>query len=397
MTVLAVIPARGGSKGVPGKNLIPICGMPLIARAVASCRAAETVDRVVVSTDSGEIADVARSAGAEVVARPAALSGDTASSESALVHALDLKGGADEFDVVVLVQCTSPFIDPADIDRAVSLVRSGRYDSVFSAAPDEVFLWSDNGAGGLVGVNHDPAVRPRRQDRPVQLAETGAFYAMRVDGFRASGHRFFGNVGAVTVDPMTALEIDHPSDVELARAISPVVARRSGSTDAARWQRVRALVTDFDGVHTDDSASVDERGVESVRVSRADGMGISRLRAAGLHVMILTTDLSPVAARRAGKLQVECLSGVDDKAATLAGWAADQGLALDEIAYLGNDVNDLGALAVVGLPASVADAHPDVRAAAVHITAKPGGHGAVREFADTILHRQACGSFAGSE
>ncbi|HWH96886.1 MAG TPA: NTP transferase domain-containing protein, partial [Pseudolysinimonas sp.] len=118
--VVAVIPARGGSKGVPGKNLRRVGGMPLIGRAVAAARAASRVDRVVVSTDDDEIAAVAREWGAEVVDRPAALAGDTASSESALMHTLDtLRSRGVETGILVFLQATSPFIDPADLDDAI--------------------------------------------------------------------------------------------------------------------------------------------------------------------------------------------------------------------------------------------------------------------------------------
>ncbi|MGO2050187.1 MAG: KdsC family phosphatase, partial [Microbacterium sp.] len=141
----------------------------------------------------------------------------------------------------------------------------------------------------------------------------------------------------------------------------------------------------FDGVHTDDTAFVDSNGHEFVRVSREDGMGVSRLRRAGIPMLILSTETNAVVGARGRKLQVPVLQAIDDKAAALAEWAAGEGIALGDIAYLGNDVNDLGAMGIVGWPVAVADAHPLVRAQARVVLARDGGDGAVRELIERVL------------
>jgi YrbI family 3-deoxy-D-manno-octulosonate 8-phosphate phosphatase len=130
---------------------------------------------------------------------------------------------------------------------------------------------------------------------------------------------------------------------------------------------------------------VDQLGRESVRVSRSDGAGIARLRAAGIPVLILSAEQNPVVGRRAEKLGVECAQGVAEKGAVLRDWAAARGIRLDRIAYLGNDRGDLPALELVGWPITVPDAAPEALAAARHVLSRPGGHGAVRELADLIL------------
>ncbi len=219
MSVIAVIPARGGSVGVTGKNVREVGGQPLVARAVASARRASTIDRVIVSTDDATIAEVARRAGAFVVDRPAALATATASSESALLHALATIDVTPE--VLVFLQATSPFIDPADLDLAVRRVRGGEADAVFSAVSTPVFLWGPGARGeGWRGINHDAAVRPRRQDLPPQVAETGAFYVMRAAGFLAAQHRFFGRVEPHLVDERWAVDIDTEVELEVARALA---------------------------------------------------------------------------------------------------------------------------------------------------------------------------------
>jgi CMP-N-acetylneuraminic acid synthetase len=224
VNVVALIPARGGSKGVPGKNLRTVGGVPLVTRAVKTALADSLVSRVFVSTDDEAIASEARSAGAEIVTRPADLSHDEASSESALLHSLDQLG--EPADIVVFLQATSPFIDAAALTGAIEQVRDGVYDVVFSAVETFEFLWTAGGAG----VNHDPEHRPRRQDREPHFRETGAFYVMHAVGFRTAGHRFFGRIGLAVVDPATAIEIDTIGELELASAIEPFIGGRTDRT-----------------------------------------------------------------------------------------------------------------------------------------------------------------------
>lgn len=228
LRVVAVVPARAGSKGIPGKNLRSVAGRSLVRRAVESGRAARLVDEVVVSTDGDAIADEARAAGALVVRRPADLAGDEATSESALLHVLDeLRADGIEPEVLLFLQATSPFIDPDDLDDAVARVLGGSADAVFAATPSHAFLWRTDEAGRAVAVNHDASTRPRRQDRTPEHRETGAFYALRTEGFRRHRHRFFGRVELSPVDPRGAIDIDDPADLALAEALAPVLDTRS--------------------------------------------------------------------------------------------------------------------------------------------------------------------------
>ncbi|MGI3785941.1 MAG: cytidylyltransferase domain-containing protein [Janthinobacterium lividum] len=383
--VVAVIPARGGSKGVPGKNLRRVGGRALVSRAVDACRRAAYVDAVYVSTDDDAIAAEATLAGAGIIRRPAELAGDTASSESALLHALDvLAESGVRPDTLVFAQCTSPFLDPADLDRGVELVRDGVAGSVFSAVATYEFLWR-SGPAGLTGQNHDPDGRPRRQDRAADYRETGGFYVLDVVGFRAARHRFFGSVGVVVVPERSSVDVDTEADLEVASALAPLLDR----TGAPEGLDVDVVITDFDGVHTDDSALVDSAGTESVRVSRSDGLGVERLQAAGVPLLIVSKETNAVVRARAAKLHVEVVSGVERKAEVVLRWLAEHDVAPDRVAYVGNDVNDLDVMAVVGWPVAVADARPEVRRAARLVLARPGGAGAVRELCDLVLSARA--------
>ncbi len=376
--VVAVIPARGGSKGVPGKNLRRVGGVPLVARAVHAAHAAG-VGAVYVSTDDAAIAAAARAAGADVIDRPVEISGDLASSESALLHSLDVLAARGRTpSVLVFLQATSPFIDSTALSAAVERVRAGDADSVFSAFETYAFLWRADEHGGASGVNHDASFRPRRQDRKAHWQETGAFYVMAVDGFRASGHRFFGRTAMQPVPEASAIEIDDLEQFEIASRLAP-------QFEDVRVVRALAVVTDFDGVHTDDTAIVGVDGVELVRVSRSDGLGVERLRNAGIPVLILSKERHPVVAARAAKLGVEVLHGVDDKASVLKRWCAESGIEPADVAYIGNDVNDAQCLEFVGWPVVPADANEEVRPLARVVLSKNGGRGAVRELAEMVL------------
>ncbi|WP_316747668.1 N-acylneuraminate cytidylyltransferase [Streptomyces herbicida] len=409
--VLAVIPARGGSKGVPAKNLAPVGGVPLVARAVRECRASRLVTDVVVSTDDQAIAAAARQAGAEVVLRPAAIAGDTATSEAAVLHAMDAHEAlhGSPVDVVLLVQCTSPFLIREDVDGVAAAVVENGADTAVTVAPFHGFIWRDAGddpkvvepdradelggatkvanstaTDGGYGVNHDKSFRPRRQDRPQDLLETGAAYAMEAQGFREHNHRFFGRTELVRTDPARVLEIDDPHDLARARALAPLFdADLPGSLPTA--DDIDAVVLDFDGTQTDDRVLIDSDGREFVSVHRGDGLGIAALRKSGLKMLILSTEQNPVVAARARKLQIPVLHGIDRKDLALKQWCEEQGIAPERVLYVGNDVNDLPCFALVGWPVAVASAHDVVRGAARAVTTVPGGDGAIREIASWIL------------
>ena len=214
---LALIPARGGSKGIPGKNLQEVGGVPLVGRSVRAALASTRVSRVVVSTDDDAIAAAARSHGAEVVRRPEHLAGDTASSESALLHALEqLSLDGPLPPQLVFLQCTSPFTSGEQIDQVLEALDAPGVGSSFAVAPWHGFLWRGDGRG----INHDPQQpRQRRQDLEPSYLETGAIYAMDTAAFRASGSRFCPPWQPVVLQH-SGPEIDTPADLALCRALA---------------------------------------------------------------------------------------------------------------------------------------------------------------------------------
>ncbi len=215
---LAIIPARGGSKGVPRKNVLPLAGKPLLAHTIEQARRANSVARLVVSTDDSEIGAVAQAYGAEVIWRPAAISDDCAASESALLHVIDtLQQGRETLpELIIFLQCTSPLTTAEDIDGVVQVLLTEEADTALAVTPFHYFLWQQVEDGDAVGVNHDKRVRLLRQQRTPQYRETGAVYVMRTAGFLQAKHRFFGKTALYSVPPERCLEIDEPFDFQLA-------------------------------------------------------------------------------------------------------------------------------------------------------------------------------------
>ncbi|MBU3036028.1 acylneuraminate cytidylyltransferase [Tritonibacter mobilis] len=380
-----IILARGGSKGVPGKNLRPVGGVSLIGRAVRAGRAAAGVTAVYVSTDDSAIATEAALHGARIIERPAELAGDTASSEAGWLHAVpivrqDLPG----LDKLVFLQCTSPFTTGADIDGCLAQMAQRGTDCALSVTEDHSFLWGLDDAGRGVGINHDARQqRQRRQDLPPQYCESGAIYCVQLAPFLATGQRFCGSVALYPVDH-PPIEIDSLQDFALCAQIATAGGRCELAP--ARLREVKAIVMDFDGVHTDNLVLTDQNGIESVRTSRGDGMGISALRDSGCYqMMILSKERNPVVLKRAEKLQLEVHHSIDDKVAALTGWLDARGLSWADLLYVGNDINDRAAMERAGLSACPADSHPTILAIADWILPLPGGRGALRAMADTLL------------
>ena len=236
MECVAIIPARGGSKGIPGKNLRPVAGVPLVAHVLRAARGAKHVSRVVVSTDDDAIAAAARAEGADVVRRPAEISGDTASSESALLHALAVLAATEGYrpELLVFMQCTSPLTLPEDVDAAVEALVQKQADTAFTVAPFHGFIWAETPSGESIGLNHDKSNRPRRQDRKPEYLENGAVYVMKVAPFLEKKHRFFGKTVMSVMPEERTLDIDEPADLERA---GQQLARRGQSAAGSRAEK----------------------------------------------------------------------------------------------------------------------------------------------------------------
>lgn len=384
---VTIIPARGGSKGVPRKNVRPVAGKPLLAWTVEAAVNAKTVDRVIVSTDDAEIGAVAERYGAEVVWRPAEISGDTVSSESALLHVLQvLKTRGEVPEEIVFLQATSPLTTAEDIDACVNRLAETGADSAFTAKPFFYFVWKENPDGSCDGINHDKRTRPRRQDREPQYEENGAVYVMKTEGFLKTRHRFFGKTVMSLMPEERCFEIDTAFDLDVVERLLSGRQDRTSNGRRPLPASIGAIVFDFDGVMTDDTVWVSQTGEEAVRCSRADGQGLSRARGWNIPILILSSETNPVVAARAAKLGLEVIYGVRlrSKAKVLEAWAQAHAVVPERIVYMGNDLNDVACMRWAGFAAVPADASAEAKAVADWVAERPGGRGAVRAFLDYI-------------
>lgn len=378
MDALAIIPARGGSKGLPRKNVRPFCGKPLIAWTIEAALGARSVKEVVVSTDDPEIAEVSVGCGARVVWRPAALSHDTAPSEAALLHALGELGV--ERGALAFMQCTSPLVLPEDVDG--TLARLAGADSAFTAAPSHRFLW-DAGPSGAEPIGHKASHRPMRQQLTSRYVEVGAVYAMDIEGFLKARSRFFGRVELYPIPLERSLEIDDETDFLLAETL---MRRRLERSKASLLpQELKALVVDFDGVLTDNRVAVDEEGREQVVCHRGDGWAVERLKSAGIRLAVLTHESNPAVEHRCQKLGVERLVARGEKLPVLEAWLARCGVGPSQTLYVGNDLPDVPCMLHVGCGVAPSDALPPAKRAARIVLESAGGRGCLRELAGLIL------------
>jgi CMP-N-acetylneuraminic acid synthetase len=223
VSVLGIVPARGGSKGVPGKNLAPVAGEPLLVHTIRAALAAVSLDRIVVSTDSEEIAAVARAAGAEVVMRPAELAADDSPTEDALIHVLDALGPPDPVYVVTL-EPTSPLRSAELVDRCVGLARERDADGVLTVAPTTEIL--GRLADGLFQPL-EPGQARRRQDRHALHREVSTVYVTKAAHLRATRSVLAEPLYAVAVSEEEAIDINTELDLVVADAI---LRRRRGAS-----------------------------------------------------------------------------------------------------------------------------------------------------------------------
>lgn len=368
---------------MPNKNLWSVAGEPLLAHSLRQARQSNHVREVCVSTDDDMIAAVATAQGAEVVRRPLELASDFATSESAILHVLDdrLARGIPDPDIVVFLQCTAPVRRSGDIDRAIEQYVAEDADTMFSACRDQNYIWARR-EGRLESITYDYQARQRSQDFEDQYRENGSMFLFQPDFFRAHGNRLGGKIAVFEMDYWSSFDIDTPQHAELVDWIlrRPEYRRADSFPDV-----VSLVVFDFDGVMTDNTVTVSESGEEWVRCDRGDGLGIDRLREAGIPMIILSTEKNLTVAARAQKLRLEHYQGVGEKGEFLKEYLAKRGVAPKEVVYLGNDVNDSGCFELVGCPVAVADAHPEIIQRAQIVLSKRGGEGAVRELSDRLL------------
>ena len=404
--IIAVIPARGGSKGILRKNIRLFAGYPLIAWSIAAAKQSHAVSRIIVSTDDEEIAAVAREYGAETpFRRPSVLAQDTSTDLPVLEHALKWLDEAEAYrpDVIVQLRPTSPIRPTGMVDAAIFiLLNHPDADCVRGVVPagqNPFKMWRFNGedkplhplleAEGIAEPYNAP-----RQILPVIYWQTGHIDAIRVSTITTKRSVTGDAVYPLVIDPRYTVDIDtieHWAKYEslaysaTSQIVSPGRSRRSPPDD------VKLIILDFDGVVTDNFVLTDGDGKEIVAASRSDSMYLGTLREKGVETMILSTERNPVVSARAKKMGVDVIQGIGvaDKGRVLTDLLRKKTIKPENVIFVGNDLNDLPCFEIAGWAVAVADAYPEVLRAADFVLSRKGGHGAIRELCEIVLKRVA--------
>ena len=399
--ILALIPARGGSKGIPRKNIRNFAGVPLIGWSIAAAQQSKQVTRIIVSTDDEEIASVARQYGAETpFLRPAELAQDKTTDLPVFEHALQWLEKNEKYrpEIVVQLRPTSPIRPKGMLDHAIGIVlHHSDADCVRGVVPagqNPFKMWrfegEDKPMKPLLDVDGvaEPYNAPRQILPPVYW-QTGHIDAIRVSTIRRK-HSLTGDViYPLVIDSRFTVDIDNLSDWAKYEALAssglemvmPMKAKRPMP------QQIDLIICDFDGVITDNRVWVDQDGTEMVAAYRSDSVRVRELRAIGIEVMILSSEPNRVVEARARKMGVEAIHGIalDDKGRVMRDVLEQKNVSAENVIYVGNDINDLPCFEVAGWSVAVADAFPAVLQAADYVLHKAGGHGALRELCDLIL------------
>ena len=381
--IIAFVPVRGGSKSIPHKNIMPLCGKPLLYWSLNALEKTICIDEIIVATDSDDIEKVALSFSFQKVRIYRRLSEnatDTASTESVILEYLH-SGEANlaDDDIFILVQATSPFTQPIHFEEALTMYLDKNYDAMLSCVRQKRFLWNENGTP----VNYHYQQRPRRQEFDGYLLENGAFYINRTRNIIRYQNRLSGKIGIYEMPEYTALELDEPNDWHIIDKMMqlhlPVFQQKITNKPS-----IKLFLTDVDGVLTDGSMYYSETGDELKKFNTRDGMAFEILRERGIKTGIITGENTQIVKNRATKLKVDYLFQGQNSSGKLASAkeiCLKEGISLDEVAYIGDDINCFDLLENVGIKACPSDACDKVKNIdSIIILTKKGGEGAVREF-----------------
>lgn len=379
MAIIAFIPVRGGSKSIPLKNIKPFCGKPLVCWNIEALEQCQEIDKIVVATDSDIIAQTIQCRSyskTKIYHRLAINASDTASTESVILEYLNQTRLPND-TVFILVQATSPLTQKENFTKALSLFKDGNYDSLLTCVRNKRFFWSEDGQS----INYDYRKRPRRQDFKGTLMENGAFYISTVGKIKQSGNRLSGKIGIYEMPEYTATEIDEPDDWAFLEQImrKKILSKRSGLD-------IKLILTDIDGVWTDGGMYYDQTGNEMKRFNTYDGVGVSLAHQNGIPVGIITGETTEIVRRRSEKLKVDYLmQGVSDKLEAVNMLCRRLGIELSNVAYIGDDINDIEVMDAVRYSAVPSSSPEYVKSHANLIMQKKGGEGVFREFVENII------------
>jgi YrbI family 3-deoxy-D-manno-octulosonate 8-phosphate phosphatase len=370
--VFGVIPARGGSRGVPRKNLVDILGKPLVAWTIQAAQQSRLMTRFAVSTEDEEIAEVSAVWGADILKRPNCLAADDTTTISVIQNIHEEVRA----DVYVVLQPTSPIRDDGLIDRCIQKFMGEDVDNL---ATGYICKTAEFGT-------HN---NERRQDLEGFFYDDGNIYVLSSE-IVVKGQWFGERISKMILGNDQSFEIDEPMDVCVAEALlAHRINQRTGGAAEGKGRQVKLLAFDVDGVLTDAGMYYGQSGEELKKFNTRDGKGIELARNAGITTAILTSEKTAIVQNRAEKLNVDYVyQGVTDKLSVMNNLAAEVGVDLSDVAYIGDDLNDTELLGKVGLSATPSDGILENKKIVDYVCAAGGGGGCLREFVELILAGQ---------
>lgn len=379
MKKIALIPLRAGSKGIPGKNKKKLLGRPLFSWTLGEA-IFSNLDEIYIFTDDKDIMEYVNknytwTEKVKVMERSEESATDTASTEFGMI---ELAQRLDyNFDILCLLQATSPLTTRKDINKCLDKIEKENYDSALTVVNTMRFIWNENGES----INYNYNSRPRRQDFKGLLVENGAVYTTTREQFKKSGIRIGGNIAIVKMPEDTLTEIDEKEDwVIIEKLIENRVSKFKKGNPG-----IRLLVLDVDGVFTEGKVSTGCEKEISKDFSLIDGMGLEIIRGEGVEVIVMTSENSDIVKTRMNKLKLETYLGVKDKYSFLEKIRQEKGINRNEIAYIGDDINDLANICSVKWGIVPNNGVLENKLKADLILSSKGGNGAIREAVNFIL------------
>ena len=384
---VALIPARGGSKSIPLKNIKNICDKPLVYWTIKAACDCKHVDKVYVATDSKEIKTTVNTFGfskVQVIDRSDDCSTDIASTESVMLEFAQKF----EFDNIALIQATSPLLTSDDLCKGFETFYTPGTDSVISVVHQKRFHWENDKNGYAHSINYDIFARPRRQDFSGYFVENGAFYITKREDLLKYRNRISGNIKVFVMNDDTFFELDEPRDWLIIEALMKKRGLDKMNTQGfVLFPDIKMFLTDCDGCLTDGGMYYSENGDELKKFNTRDGMGFQLLHKKGILTGIITSEDVKLLKKRAHKLNLDILQmGIKDKIGAVEVLCKKYNLLLENVAYIGDDINDVEVIHKVGFGCSVKNGTKEAIAVAKYVTKVDGGDGAIREVAEYILN-----------
>lgn len=377
---IAIIPLRKGSKGIPGKNKKKLLGRPLFAWTLYEAMKSD-LEKVYIYTDDEEIIEYVNreyhwSNKVTCMTRSEKSASDNASTEFAMeefVSKINYK-----FDTLSLIQATSPLLMKEDINNCLKAVEEEGFDSSITVSPMKRFFWNYDGTP----VNYDYMKRERRQDMEFDLVENGACYTTSNECYNESKNRISGNIKPIIMSEESIFEIDEPSDFIVIENLLKNRLKKENKSN----QPFKVVALDVDGVFTDCKVDYNKNGEHTKKFSMRDGMGLELLRNEGIEVVVITSENSQIVEQRMKKLKISNLfMGVKDKYSKLDSFLTKKGLSWSELAYIGDDINDLTNIIASGKSFTPNDANLNILLNADFVLKNKGGNGAIREMVEVII------------